>query len=445
MKRTLLFVFLVSSLFTAAQAQTPIVNGDFENWINDIDIEPAVWQTNNNYFSHVDTPDVYVSVVSGAVNSAIHIETLNSQGGFPFPGFMTNGQTFNGTGGVPYTGATIPTQFTGMYNYNIQGNDTAEIYIVFKKNAAVIGSDTFRLSGSQSTYTSFSFPLQSLPMVPDSLIIAIFSGIYPSSTAAVGNFIELDELGFSDGTTTSTFLNSSFDQWSSTTIIYPYAWYLHGSVGSSTDSHSGSYSVKLETKDNGTGVEAGSLTSPQTAISSTGDTLTGYYKYIPAGNDQAGIILALYNTTTGLEDVLSGTFAPVSTYTFFSIPLNSTVGASVMDFTIFSSQSSPVAHSTLYLDDVAINGQPVTGISNVQQHLAKIYPNPAKDVLHISLQNQSAPVHINIFNTTGVLVSTVDSKDKTGIAIPVQQLPSGLYFCEVRQGTAIIKNAFMKE
>jgi hypothetical protein len=60
MKRTLLFVFLVSSLFTAAQAQTPIVNGDFENWINDIDIEPAVWQTNNNYFSHVDTPDVYV-------------------------------------------------------------------------------------------------------------------------------------------------------------------------------------------------------------------------------------------------------------------------------------------------------------------------------------------------------------------------------------------------
>jgi hypothetical protein len=444
MKRTLLFVFLLNSVCTV-HAQTPITNGDFENWINLTDIEPTGWQTNNSYFSHIDTPDVFVTVVSGAVNSAMHIETINTQAGFPFPGLMTNGYTFNGSGGVPYTGTTIPTEFAGMYNYNVQGNDTAEIYIVFKKNAAVIGRDTFRVSGSQPAFTPFSFPLQSLPMIPDSLIIAVFSGMYPSSAAAVGNFIELDELAFSDGTTTSTFLNSSLDQWSSLTITYPYAWYLNGSAGSSIDSHSGVYSVKLETKDNGNGVEPGTATSPQTNISSIGDTLTGYYKYTPAGNDQAGIILALYNTSTGLEDVLSGTFAPAATYTFFAIPLNSTVGASVMDFTIFSSQSSPVAQSTFYLDDVSINGHPITGIGNVEQYVAKVYPNPAKDILHVSLQNQSESVHINIFNTSGVLVSSVDSKDKVNIAIPVQQLPSGLYLYEVRQGAAIVKNTFVKE
>ena len=304
-----------------------------------------------------------------------------------------------------------------MCNYNLQGNDTAEIYIVFKNNATVIGRDTFRITGSQSSFTAFSFPLESLPMVPDSLVIAVFSGIYPPGAAAVGNYIELDELAFSDGTTTSTFLNSNFDQWGSSTIIYPYAWYLGGSVGSSNDSHSGLYSVKLETTDNGTGAQPGTLISPQTNINFTGDTLTGYYKYMPAGNDQAGIILALYNTSTGLEDVLSGTFAPAATYAFFAIPLNSTVGANVMDFTVFSSQSLPVAQSTFYLDDVSINGHPITGIGNVEQHLAKVYPNPAKDILHVCLQNQSEPVHINIFNTSGVLVSSMDSRDKTDIVI----------------------------
>lgn len=445
MKKTLLFTFLLNSFFIGAQAQTTIANGDFENWINLTDIEPAGWQTNNNYFSHVDTPDVYVLIVSGAVNSAIHIETINNSAGLPFKGAMANGDIVNGSGGVPYTGATMPTQFTGMYNYNVQGNDTAEIYVVFKKNAAVIGRDTFRFSGSQSTFTAFSFPLNSLPMIPDSLIIALFSGKTPSNAAAVGNFIELDELGFSNGTVISTFQNSSFDLWNTATISYPYAWYLNGSAGSSADSHSGDYSVKLETRNNGNGVEAGRITSPQTSINSTGDTLTGYYKYIPVGNDQAGIIIALYNTTTGLQDVISGSFAPASGYTFFSIPLTSSVGADAMDFTIFSSQSSPVAQSSFYLDDVAINGHPITGINHIQQHLAKVYPNPAKNVLYITLQYQSEPVHISIFNTAGILVSSLDSKDKMDIAIPVQQLTPGLYFYEVRQGMSIVKNTFVKE
>jgi hypothetical protein len=120
------------------------------------------------------------------------------------------------------------------------------------------------------------------------------------------------------------------------------------------------------------------------------------------------------------------------------------VGANALDFTVFSSQSAPEAHSTLYLDDMAINRHSL-GVNDINKDLASIYPNPAKDMLHITLKRQTEAAHINIINAAGAVVASFDSKNTANISVPVQQLIPGIYFCEVRQGMAIVRSAFVKQ
>jgi len=75
------------------------------------------------------------------------------------------------------------------------------------------------------------------------------------------------------------------------------------------------------------------------------------------------------------------------------------------------------------------------------QTVLTVYPNPATDVLNISLSNGIAVEIVNIYDVSGKLVKTTKLN---GNQIDISQLNNGVYMLEAISANVIFKTKFVK-
>lgn len=445
--------------YGATNAQPILLpNGDFENWTNLSYDNPDKWD-NSNLYTVYDYGFANVSKVAGATSGyAIRLETkvsgMDTVGAY----FSNSDDPTAGEGGVPYTFQA--TNFHGAYRYNITAGDTAWILLKFKKNGNVISDTMYPITGSQSTFTYFTFPVPAMAQAPDTLIVAAASGNVNSYPKA-GSWLELDELSFSDNIMNVIFPDGDFETWTNFNVENVNDWinYSLGEVTKTTDKYSGTYALKLVSKDDGTGyIEEAAVTlgapnqMPGMPFTKTVDTLTGYYKYVTTGTDMGGIDIMLTDGSgtpigTGAALILQ----PLTNYGYFELPISASTPPAMLWVTISSSIASGTATdgSTLYIDNLRLKNSPNSVGKLVNDNGAfTVFPNPAKDVLYIKpAKTINKTATVNIYDMAGRIVGKHELHSNLGGVMQVQTAgyTPGTYQYEIQNGDVIMRGKFVKE
>ena len=459
MKKILLVSIFMLGLFFQAQLYAQVPNGGFENWDSATYFNPSGWFTGNQKsINRMGVAPVTRVTGAGVSGYAVRIQTFTS-GGDTSDSYIsnTNGDPLSGQGGVPFP--EQPTRLRGQYRCNLVGSDTALIVAVFKNSGNIIYVGTLKLTGSQSTFTTFNLNL-TLPMIADTMILAAASSNLISNVGVQGgSFLELDALTF--GVTTAV-PNGAFENWDSLTYRAPVGWEINGdSIFRTTDHFAGTYAIKMKTEDYGggningayitTGHETNSGPRGGLPFSSMVDTLTGYYKYTASGSDSAicSITLTHLGTIVGGNSIF---LPPAATYTLFKVPISAGSTPDTMRIDFISSKfpyTPQSVNSTLYLDrlilrsvlvDVAsINGAATNGISS--------YPNPANDVLNIEFRKSPvSDFDFLVYNVNGSLVKK-ERINSNGVKyqLNIAELSPGTYFYEAVSKDGQLHNSFLKK
>lgn len=457
---------LLSALTLALSANLfgqAVPNGTFENWSSISYEEPNVWFSGN--FRTVQEIGVAsVTKVAGYSGNAVRIETKVVSGD-TVEAFIAN--TYPGcsdpsqwVGGVAFN--QQPTAITGYYRYNIPGNDTALLLVIFKKNFSVVGNNLIKIkgTGSQSTWASFSFPI-AVSTTPDTMIIAATSSNLISQAGIQnGSFLELDNLAFAGAT--QIIPGGNFESWNPKSFDTPSGWegwsMNETGITKSTSSYAGTYALRLETVlDECGGAEASGITngkmtdngpiggSPYTL---TNDTLCGWYKYTSMGNDTASIFVSL--SANGINIGGNNKWLTASSnYIYFELPFQAFSNPDTIRINLESSKW-PVtltnAGSILYVDNLYLKSSAL-GVFEQTAIESSIYPNPVKEILSIQFgKNISGTLNFFIYDETGRKVETSEmSRSVNSVRIDVSNLASGLYFYEIRTAEGITRNKFIKE
>lgn len=446
---------LIISLFliqTSVQAQA-IPNADFENWSNFTYDEPMLW-----FSSNIESVPAFsiptVTPVVGFSGLAARIETYII-GTDTLAGVIsnTNMDILAGEGGVPYTDQ--PTELTGYYRYDLPGNDTALILVIFKSGGVIISTDLFKIkgTGSEPNYIPFNFPL-SLSSVPDSVIIACTaSNLITNQGVASGSWIEYDELAFTGPSVTQVIPNGSLDNWNNQSIDNPLGWITFGEgVTQSFDAYSGTAALGLQSIQRGNSVEIAGASSGQEfgtggfPFTMMTDSLVGYYKYLTAGADTA----AAYVSTSANGVPVGGgvmAFYPASVYTPFSIPLNSSANPDTIRIEFYSSVAdSSLDGSTLLIDMLDFQSI-ITGINpstSKNSNLFSANPNPVTDRIQISYNGQVQSLQTYIYNSLGEVVYE-SSTSNSRFEMEVSQLAAGCYWLKMISGENVSVRKFIKQ
>ena len=460
MKKLLLISVLLLQIKLYGQA---VPNGTFESW-NSVPYSDPAGFISGNLRDLQMIGSASVTQVTGYSGSAVRIQT-NITGADTSDSYIINtdnpcSEPSEWTGGVPYS--QQPTAITGYYRYNLPGNDTALMIVIFRKNGVHIGDNYIQIrgTGSQSTWASFSFPV-TCAGVPDSLIFAAASSNKITNQGVQnGSFLELDNLGFAG--TTQVFPDATFENWTSKSYDNVPGWEAWGDgVSKSTTSYAGTYAIRLETIGsacgdiNSSGITTGHMTSnngPAGGIpyTNTNDTLCGYYKYTPLGNDTAGIYVSLTNNGTSVGGNNMWLTA-ASVYTYFELPFQAGIVPDTIRIDVQSSEwpvSISNSGSVLYLDDLYLKSSPL-GIFEDRFIKPEIiaFPNPVKDILTISFKNTiNSYVTPVVYDVAGQQVDIDDFKiDANHIEMKVENLAPGIYSFEVQTKNGNIRDRFVKQ
>ena len=472
MKTNILLLVAVGTILTNATAVAQSCpNGDFENWTSHSYTIPDSGWYNSNLQSLAIAESLTVWPVTGISGQAVHIQTA-IVGTDTLQAYVLNttGDPSAGQGGVPYT--QQPTSITGYYRYNLPGNDSALILVMFKRSGVIIAANTLMIrnsTGSLASFTAFSFPLSTLPTAPDSVIVAIASSNLNSGLGIQsGSWIEIDQLEFAGTGITQPIVGGSFDNFISQVSDNPMGWKTQRSnsaisgISKSTSHHSGNYSVQLTTLGASGSASTTFITSGYLSqfygpkggqpYTNTSDTLTGYYKYTIAGAGLDTGRLHLSLTASGVNvGGNSYNFIPVSAWTYFEMPFSAGSAPDTIRIDLLSSNwNTPVAGSVLSIDYLQLKSQPlpIVGTQRLVEGNKDIisYPNPANEILNISVGNTSGKVEVSVYDRLGrVLDKQSYEVSPPVISFSVSYLPSGLYFYEIRNNGSIKRGKFLKQ
>lgn len=114
--------------------------------------------------------------------------------------------------------------------------------------------------------------------------------------------------------------------------------------------------------------------------------------------------------------------------------------------------NAPSAQPINFIFDNFLLGMPANGrvyrfsptLSNptVEEQKVQLYPNPASDIVHISLGQASDAIDaVSVYNTMGQKVSV----SLHGNALAISALPKGLYVVEITFGDQVISSKFIKK
>lgn len=254
-----------------------------------------------------------------------------------------------------------------------------------------------------------------------------------------------------------TIPNNGFETWAITPPA-PFesaeGWAGGPSISKSTNAHSGSFALQLQTAvftnpNNGEtdtisgnaftgtpGMGPGMPGTPGFAFTNRPDSLTGWYTYSTSGNDanEVRVILSRWDTTTlQREEIANTVFScnPIDLYTRFSFPIqyNSSNTPDTASIEIRSSNSpmeAPVLGSILLVDDLEFTSADQTGFSNISTSPSfRIFPNPANDFLNISGKNNEI---IIIINALGQTIELIHLSANSITNISTSNYSNGIYF-----------------
>jgi len=463
MKNILLIFVLLLQIKLYGQT---IPNGTFENWTSTAYNDPTGFNTGNlRDLQRLGIASV--TKVAGYTGFAVRIQT-NVVGPDTSDSYIINtnnpcSDPPQWTGGVPYS--QHPTAINGYYRYNLPGNDSALLIVIFRKNGVHIGDNyiMIRGTGSQSTFAPFSFPV-TCSGTPDTMIIAAAPSNKKKNIGIQnGSFIELDNLAFAG--TSQPIPNGNFENWNAKSYDVLSGWEgWNSGINKTASSYTGSYAIRLETWSdcggsnvNSSGITTGHMTPnsgpaggrPYTNMI---DTLCGYYKYAPMGNDSAMVYINLTNNHNNVGGNMHSLHAAAN-YTYFEIPIyvGGPIPPDTMRVDIGSSNwQTTIANtgSVLYLDNLYLKSQSLGIIESNTPNIQSIaYPNPVQDILTIKLKNNlSGSQRLALYDVRGKIISEEDLHNNgTLFYIPVKNLEAGMYFYEIRGNKELVRNKFIKK
>lgn len=463
MKKILLIALTALQTHVFAQA---VPNGQFENWTSYAYDEVSGWNSaNQRDVQRLGTASI--TKVTGFSGFAMRIQT-NVVGTDTSESYIINtnppcSDPPQWKGGVPYS--QQPTAITGYYRYNLTGNDTAILIIIFRKNGVHIGDNLIKIrgTGNQSTFAPFSFTV-ACAGTPDSLIIAAApSNKITNKGVSNGSYIELDNLAFSGAT--QAIPNGNFENWTTGNYDMPGGWATNNTISKTTSSYSGTYALRLETEPEQCGGNANPGTATNGYLSMNNgpkggrlytnmtDTLCGYYKFVPAGNDTAAVYINLMKNGSPVGGAIKKLTASAS-YVYFQMPFSTFTNPDTIRIDFLSSQwlsSMPASlsnvGSALYVDNIYLKSSPL-GIAerNTMKNIYG-YPNPAQDVFSIKGLKQFSSQYVTIYDALGNRLSIHTLANGTDeINIRISDLPDGVYLYEIKSTDGLItRNKFVKQ
>jgi hypothetical protein len=163
------------------------------------------------------------------------------------------------------------------------------------------------------------------------------------------------------------------------------------------------------------------------------DSLTGWYKYIPVGNDAGNIVGILFNTNR--DTIAVATFFPagtVNTYMYFKTAFEYRLSETPTEalFVLASSgRTGGVANSKLYVDDLGLVYNPTVGVEEASADKIAVYPNPVSENLFVNMAGISG-ASVSVFDITGKKVMQHNLTEKLN-SINVASLANGMYVYQV--------------
>ncbi|MBK9196029.1 MAG: hypothetical protein IPO17_13865 [Flavobacteriales bacterium] len=456
-----LLIGVFCSAVTLANGQQ-ITNGAFESWTDlvayrDID----VWRDGNYQIPGTST----TTRVSGQIGQyAARMETVNVSGNTTF-GFIVHGE-FAGqtaTEGVPFT--TAVDAMEGWYRYSLMPDDSAMIYLLLWNNGVALDTIVHLIGGTQSQWTAFSLPVNGgVPVTPDSVVVAVTSSNpFALTGMAAGSWIEVDDLQLTSTTVLNPDLlpNNGMEDWTDITTEEPDGWTTfnpllaqlgYTPVTKSTMAHAGTYSIRMETIDLGGDTLPGIITNGDLfgaglfsgiPYNDTPSLMTAFYQYAPVGTDTAGVAALFIKNGLLLEQAYLQITSAAAVWTFTGAPILLFQEPDTLVIQIYAG-SNP--GSVLYLDDLAFSGIS-TGISTATMSAIRAWPQPATDVLNVSLGDiGTTGTTTRVLDRMGrvVLEGSVGSRAEGQLVLPMQGLTSGHYILEVRSGDRVERLPFVK-
>lgn len=426
MKKTiqtlLLFLFVKTTI-----AQFP--NGQFEIWENKTIDYPAGYPNNSIIENFVDYGCLQKSTDNHGGNYSCKLESKVGDGELTF-GYMLNGDFDNGTGGVKLTGK--PTAYKFWYKSTNVSPDEAIGLLLFRND----NHDTlitFTIP-NQSNWTQFTLNI-ALSFAPDSMIVGFASSnaFGPESNRRAGNTVFIDDLELVGATVTNW--NKDFENWDTKSFQDPVAWrssnltvaqFNQIQAERTTDKKSGMYALKLNTLvfDD---IESNQI-STLSPFSRNSDTLCGFYKFSTAPNKtDSGQIDLLFMKGNSAFNMKTIYLPKVSGYTYFEIPFQLNQTPDTIEIRLQSSQyplTQDRVGSALFLDDVYFKRGFGLNAKRINTLAARVYPNPAKNVLNIELGSKEL-TQIKLINIFGQVIKETQTIGNT--QLKTSGLRSGTY------------------
>jgi hypothetical protein len=239
-------------------------------------------------------------------------------------------------------------------------------------------------------------------------------------------------------------------------------------VTKSTDTYSGNYSVRMESKNilGGMFKVPGTITlgefvidiNNQTAYIKGGipfthrpDKLTGFYKYNPGQGDfmQAFVFFYKQNAGTGLRDTIGlgyysyadtvDVWSPFETEIIYTSPEEpDSMNIIIMASDIFNT----VQGSTLLIDSLMFDYS--TGIKEavvMDEHI-NAFPNPCNRQISFEIQSGCENALLDIYNLSGQLMHTEAVRNKQ-CSVITEDYPDGMYLFRITGANSLKSGRFI--
>jgi hypothetical protein len=239
-------------------------------------------------------------------------------------------------------------------------------------------------------------------------------------------------------------------------------------VSKSTDTYSGNYSVRMESKNilGGLFKVPGTVTlgefvidiNNQTAFIEGGvpfdnrpDKLKGFYKYYPGQGDfmQAFVFLYKHNQTTGHRDTIgTGYYSyadTVDTWSSFETDIiytSAEVPDSLNIIIMASDILNAVQGSTLLVDSLIFDYTTVVEQPVKASELMLAYPNPCNQQITFDVAKDWEETRLSIYNSTGQLMFMEIIGNKKRV-VSTGSYQDGVYFYRIKSGSEMKSGTFI--
>ena len=429
MIKKLHFIFALFAAYSLA-AQTPIPNGNFEQWDSVIYQNPTGYATSNFGTGNLPpgAPGNVTQVAGYHAKYGVQLTTIvvGKDTGFAYIANSQNNPV-QGKGGIPYNQQAKG--FRIYYKCNVMAKDTAGIMFVFKKAGSVIGTYYVPVMGTVSSYTLLSKTFSpALAQAPDSVIFAATSSdVIFGGNGKAGSTLTIDSLTFTGVSSQPAMLNGDFENWMFDTLYTPHSW-LVSTVGNArtTDKYAGKYALALTTglPPGNNSIQGGFATDGTLLkINNNNDSTVGgypysrsadsiylYYKYVPGFVGDTAAVQMQFSKNSQVVGYVGVKLPPAPTYTRIVAPFFiGTTPDSVITFITSSINNNPSkGGSMLKVDSLCFYSQIIAGIAPITSSgNIKVYPNPVKDIFYVDLKDYSGKVNtIKIYDMSGKVIET---------------------------------------